>query len=923
MLEDGIDYAELEAAARKRWPNRFEAPRAASAELFKSVSRESAPKRARTLARDAALLGPFDQASAGGPPDEAALAAEQEAVRREVIIRMAAPVFRIRGGIIDRETARAGQEGWVNRLDLFDAKLKPRYPAIGRIEATLSPFGPEGLGTAWLIARDVIVTNAHVARHFAEASDRGWRFRSQQGFDTRPMRAGLDTNEDANSLQTQHDIVEILYVSPTRDPDIAFLRIAGSGLAADPIPRFEGALPDNPDVAVIGYPERDDSIDKAELERYFGDVWGWKRFAPGFLGQVGSTAIRHLCNTLGGNSGSPLLELSTGHLLGLHYGGIPDRKNPVNHALPAQVVFKLLNELRIAKQPRREGNTIMSPIATDIGGGATATLTIPLTLTINLSLGGAAVGPSIAMALPDPAAASTAAPDLESAVAQLKDVFAARADVVHVRAGWKVTNGVITDTPAIVVAVERKEAAESLIAAGRIPFPTSFAGYPIDVAIASAQDIVDKFGTEEFLTEAARRISYRVRPTLMPQEVNRRMKITLRPGPDAGSGMLRDFLGQTEEHLTVGMYEFTAPHIIAATKDAMGGNKTMKMVLQKGESIGGSGAKKFDIKDEETVAQLAAALGDRFNNQWSARAIHPAYHIKVAARDDRALWLSSGSWQSSNQPKEDAEGAHSRYNREFHVIVHDAEVAKLFREHIEADAVDAAAAFSDEAAVFAEPIFWVPDDEVALVNEAARPPAFFPPLEIDRKVRMLPLLTPDNFSDKLLPLIRGARKSILLHNQSFSIAQTRADSFEALLAALKEKQNDPDIDVRIVLRGNEGPIDARANIEKMKTYGFRVSPDLIRIQPKLHNKMWIIDDVHSVIGSHNFTNQGTTINRDASLIFYDDPEIALYCRSVFDHDWERLAQRELAEFHSAVRRAIPGQPTPAGMRAVTASTMGL
>jgi len=920
MLDANIDYAELEAAARKRWPDRFVAAAETPAAVLESVARPTGSRKTRALAREVAAAILPGEAGPDRAIDDAALVAEQEAVQREVVIRMAAPVFRIKDGVIDRTTAKPGQEGWIDRLDQFDAKLKPRYAAIGRIEATLSPFGPEGLGTAWLIDRDVIVTNAHVARYFAETADRGWRFRSQQGFDNRPMRAGLDTNEDANSAQAQHEIIEILYVSPTRDPDIAFLRIAGSGLAAQPIPCFRGGLPLNPEVAVIGYPERDDTIDKVELERYFGDIWGWKRFAPGFLGQVGSSAIRHLCNTLGGNSGSPLIELGTGHLLGLHYGGIPDRRNPVNHALPAQVVFKLLNDLRAPGLSRREGNMNLSRGPIDIGGGTAATLTIPLTLTINLSVGG---GADIAVLAPSPAAPQPSAPDLESAVGQAREAFATRADVLHVRPGWKVTNGAITDTPAIVVAVERKEPVDSLIAAGRIPFPASFAGFPIDVTIASAQDVIDRFGTEEFLTEAARRIAYRMRPELMPQEVNTRMRISIRPGPDAGSGMLRDFLDATQDHLTVGMYEFTAPHVVTATEAAMGGSKRLGMVLQKGESIGGSGAKKFDIKDEETVARLEAELGNRFQNQWSARAIHPSYHIKVAAQDDRALWLSSGSWQSSNQPKEDQEGPHSQHNREFHVIVHNRTVAELYRRHVEEDSKDAAAAFSDEAAVFAEPMFWVPDEDVPLVTEAARPPIFFPPLEIDRKVRMMPLLTPDNFSEKLLPLIRGARKSILFHNQSFGIAQTRADSFEALLAALKEKQSDSAIDVRIVLRGNEGPIDARPNIEKMKSYGFRVTPDLVRIQPKLHNKMWIIDDEHSVIGSHNFTNQGTTINRDASLIFYDDPEIARYCRSVFEHDWERLAQRELAESRTGVRRAVPGERPPRGMRAVTAAALGL
>jgi len=36
-------------------------------------------------------------------------------------------------------------------------------------------------------------------------------------------------------------------------------------------------------------------------------------------------------------------------------------------------------------------------------------------------------------------------------------------------------------------------------------------------------------------------------------------------------------------------------------------------------------------------------------NGWVAS----SYHIKVAVRDDEAAWLSSGNWQSSNQPPAD------------------------------------------------------------------------------------------------------------------------------------------------------------------------------------------------------------------------------------------------------------------------------
>lgn len=901
MLDPTLDYSILEAAARRRWPGLFPS----SLTLSKA---EAGPPRKRmraTIELESAAAD--DVATAALPLDDISL---------EVVVRSAAPVFRILNGTIDLENAKSGQETWFQRIRDVQAKLKPRYPAIGRIEAVLSPYGPEPLGTGWLIDKNVVVTNAHVARYFAEAGGRGWRFRSQRGFDNRPVTARLDVGEDANSSENVQTIEEILYVSPTRDPDIAFLRISG-GIAADPIPLFSGLVPDGRDVAVIGYPERDDSLSRADLEKYFGDVWGCKRFAPGLLGQVDSQSVRHLCNTLGGNSGSPLLDLETGQLLGLHYGGIPSRKNPVNYALPAHVVMKLFQDLKSQPGTKREATMSEQSSSGPGSSSPSATLAIPLTLTINLSLGAASLKGEIVTLSAD---ATPTAPDLDTAVSEARRMLGRRDDVAYVRAGYKVTDGVVTTTPAIVVAVNEKASPDTLGARGRTALPSAFAGFPVDVAVANVEDLLEIFGDEEILSEASRRIAYRPRPDLTPKRLERRMKFTVRPGPDAGSGMLLEFLTQTRSKLTVGMYEFTAPHLVTGMLGAMSRSRRLNMVLQRGESIGGD-AKRDDIKDEVTVERLEAALSSRFSNQWSATSIHPHYHIKVAAQDDRATWLSSGSWQSSNQPPDREKGAHGRYNREFHIIVEDTDIATLFRRHVEEDAVDAAAALQREAVELSEPLFWVPDDDHVLHAEAPLKPDYFPSLVLDREIKILPLLTPDNYAESLLPLIVGARRSILFHNQSFSIAQTRSEAFEQLLQALLRAQRDRDLDVRIIFRGNEERIDARPSLEKMQAYGFRIGPEHVRIQPRLHNKMWIIDDQHCVIGSHNFTNQGVTINRDASLILYDDPEIATYCRGVFDHDWERLAQQRVAEPRRGVRRAVPGQDPPPGMRTMSAADL--
>jgi light-regulated signal transduction histidine kinase (bacteriophytochrome) len=61
-----------------------------------------------------------------------------------------------------------------------------------------------------------------------------------------------------------------------------------------------------------------------------------------------------------------------------------------------------------------------------------------------------------------------------------------------------------------------------------------------------------------------------------------------------------------------------------------------------------------DLTETQVVQGLRRAAGTRFENQFAhvgaRQTFASAYHIKVAVRDRQSFWLSSGNWQSSNQP---------------------------------------------------------------------------------------------------------------------------------------------------------------------------------------------------------------------------------------------------------------------------------
>src|SRR5207249_837026 len=112
-----------------------------------------------------------------------------------------------------------------------------------------------------------------------------------------------------------------------------------------------------------------------------------------------------------------------------------------------------------------------------------------------------------------------------------------------------------------------------------------------------------------------------------------------------------------------------------------------------------------DESEDEIRAELQKVMGKKFQFVWAAvkregktkAGIFPsAYHIKVAVRDGEAFWLSSGNWQSSNQPPPDKQLETSAtpeqlyqflqlFNREWHVVIENKELAEIFEQFLQWD----------------------------------------------------------------------------------------------------------------------------------------------------------------------------------------------------------------------------------------------
>src|SRR5205085_240093 len=188
--------------------------------------------------------------------------------------------------------------------------------------------------------------------------------------------------------------------------------------------------------------------------------------------------------------------------------------------------------------------------------------------------------------------------------------------------------------------------------------------------------------------------------------------------------------------------------------------------------------------------------------------------------------------------------------------------------------------------------------------EATAPPRYFAHKVIQKDARapvtVRPLLTPDNNLDHVIQFVRSAQRQLFIQNQSLTLLdplEHNEDSFIELWQAVKSRQ-DAGVDVRMIFRVHFDEDEARAIKDRLVKFGFK--PGCIRVQKGCHTKGVIVDSQAVLLGSHNWTNQGVTANRDASLLFRH-PGIARYYEQVFLFDWERLAREPIPANPNAIR----------------------
>ncbi|MBS0205804.1 MAG: DNA/RNA non-specific endonuclease [Planctomycetes bacterium] len=284
-------------------------------------------------------------------------------------------------------------------------RLEPLFPSIGRLELPLTPNIPYG-GTGFVVGPNLMMTNRHVAKLFSDGVGTHVRFHAGGSLVDFRRENGMPEPDPGTLIR----VTDVVMVHPFWD--MALLRMEGLPATARPLPLSvtdPNGMVDQ-DVVVVGYPAQDFRNDADVQKRVFGTIFGVKRMQPGkirgrakvrsFESEV--MAMTHDSSTLGGNSGSAVIDVKTGTIIGLHFAGV---YLEANYAVPT---FELARDSRVvdaalnfqgtvdgtsewaAAWARTEGETMSQPVQNSVTlskpaeDSGSVTWTIPLQVTVRL-----------------------------------------------------------------------------------------------------------------------------------------------------------------------------------------------------------------------------------------------------------------------------------------------------------------------------------------------------------------------------------------------------------------------------------------------------------------------------------------------------------------------------------------------------------
>jgi phosphatidylserine/phosphatidylglycerophosphate/cardiolipin synthase-like enzyme len=352
-------------------------------------------------------------------------------------------------------------------------------------------------------------------------------------------------------------------------------------------------------------------------------------------------------------------------------------------------------------------------------------------------------------------------------------------------------------------------------------------------------------------------------------------RLTAAVSPDCSYRLVQEALDQAASELLVYIYNISAGHLIDLLAQARDRNVTLCIMYDT-----------TDTRGEER--QKLQALGVELKAAPSSgrRQVFTVCHQKFVVVDRKMVLLGSANWAGTAIPKVPVPGKFRKGNREWLIAIADEPLARWFTQLFEADwsipELEGPAGLAPAAEWSELGDVMLPAGLVAAPDEVFDLRRF----DLPEGIAVTPLISPENYFDVMLGLIRAAQESIDVEQQYIKASGPKT---RALLAALGQKHSDG-VAVRIIVSPafrKVGAVDSwEASVASLTQYGLAGCLRALNLEyfTHLHNKGVIVDRRQVVVSSTNWSENSIVQAREAGVLV-ESASVAEYFARVVDLDW--------------------------------------
>jgi phosphatidylserine/phosphatidylglycerophosphate/cardiolipin synthase-like enzyme len=362
--------------------------------------------------------------------------------------------------------------------------------------------------------------------------------------------------------------------------------------------------------------------------------------------------------------------------------------------------------------------------------------------------------------------------------------------------------------------------------------------------------------------------------------------------PDCGYQLVQSALAQAGKGSTVDVYIYSisAPHLMQLLKQACDRGASMRLMYDPAQMRPADAQKLRDFGIDVRIAP-----------SHDPRRVFTVCHQKFVVIDRKLVVIESANWANTSLPERAAGAPRKKGNREWLLRVDDKDIASWYGDLFEADwnipSLDASF-----AAMATQP---------ALPAVSFRAPRFSAPRDFSiatftgQQMSVAPLTSPDNYFDKVLPMIRAARKRIWLEQQYIEAGS--GTTVLRLLDAVAQKHT-AGIDVRFVVssRFKDSWESTKETIQDAKLTDCLRAINLDNFT-HCHNKGVIVDDA-VIVSSTNWSENSIRSAREAGILVHS-ANVAGFFAEVFEDDWKTAWSISTADAQASAFEAVaePGE----------------